>query len=95
MSISLVSFYIPTMYAALRLYQQVLGGMVWDVEKTAIELEVQEERAVLTTDPFTSRLSISMGSSIQKILNSGVAAAVITSRLMKSGDVESNPGPGS
>ena len=54
------------MYAALRLYQQVLGGMVWDEEKTAIELEVQEERAVLTTDPFTSRLSISMGSSIQK-----------------------------
>ena len=72
-------------YAALYMYQQLLGTMVRDEEMTPVEFKFPNEGRVyvLITDSFTC-----------SILNSSVAAAVITARLMKSGDIESNPGPG-
>lgn len=76
-------------YAALWLYQQVLCTMVWDEEMIIIELDVHKQEVILTMDSYTPRLIMS------SILNSSVAAAVITAMLMRSGDVESNPGPGS
>lgn len=80
---------------ALWLYRQVLSTVVCDEELTVYELKFQEEKRVLTIiNGFASRLSISMTLAMKGTLSADIAAAVITSKLMRSGDIESNPGPG-
>jgi hypothetical protein len=84
-------------YTALWLYQKFLSAVVLDEKMTVIELEFHEQKTVLSImNHGISRLSISMTSSeIKGALSSYyTAASVISSRLMRSGDIETNPGPG-
>lgn len=83
-------------YTALWLYRKVLSTVVLDEEMTALELEFHEQKTVLSImNRYTLRLNISMASSeVKGSLSSFTAASVILSKLMRSGDIETNPGPG-